>query len=353
MKRGATLEWRQSPATTASPADAARGTFDAPSGLQLALVYPLGESGCSVLFHRDASEATLGPGAVGELLALAGAVTFVWASALLAFVAYLIVSRIQEGFQRHQSETERVALQRVQALVRTRDAVILGLARLAESRDCETGDHLDRISLYVSALGTALSGHPKYRRTATPAFVRVLETSSVLHDIGKVGISDAILRKPGMLTDPEWAQMRAHATIGGECLRDVERRLGSSNFLQMAREIAMHHHERWDGTGYPDGLAGEQIPLSARIVAIADAYDAMSAGRVYLARRPHEECVCVIRQDAGTHFDPELVGVFLTISHQFHDIGRRYATGADDRSDRTQEPPAYPRKEAKEEAIAR
>jgi putative two-component system response regulator len=201
--------------------------------------------------------------------------------------------------------------------------VILGLAKLAESRDTDTGLHLDRIAWYSSKLATALKRHPRYAQAISPAFLRMIGTSSALHDIGKVGISDSILHKPGPLTPEESAVMERHTTLGGECIRQIQRRSGASAFLNMAYEIAMYHHERWNGEGYPKGLRGEEIPLAARIVAIADVYDALSVERVYKPAYPHEQCVQMIRREAGAHFDPDLVEVFLGIESQFREIARR------------------------------
>ena len=213
-------------------------------------------------------------------------------------------------------------------MLRTRDAVIFGLAKLAESRDPETGDHLERISLYTTRLATALRPYPKYQRIVTPTFIRLLGISSVLHDIGKVGLEDTVLLKPGRLTEAERKQMQQHTLVAGDCLKEIEQRLGASNFLQTAREIALHHHERWDGTGYPTGLAGEAIPLVARIVSIADVYDALRSKRVYKDAFPHEDCVRAIRDGAGTQFDPHLVEVFLEIESEFGAIARRFANEA-------------------------
>jgi putative two-component system response regulator len=150
----------------------------------------------------------------------------------------------------------------------------------------------------------------------------------VLHDIGKVGITDAILHKPGALDSVERTEIQKHPVIGGDCLAEIERRLGASNFLQMAREIALFHHERWDGTGYPAGLKEEEIPLAARIVAIADNYDALVSRRPYKEPFSHETAVDLIRKGKGTQFDPRLVEVFLEIEAEFRDIARQYATAA-------------------------
>jgi HD-GYP domain-containing protein (c-di-GMP phosphodiesterase class II) len=149
--------------------------------------------------------------------------------------------------------------------------------------------------------------------------------SAALHDIGKVGVQDLILRKPGKLTTQERREMQEHPVIGGNCISEIERRLGNSNFLKMAREIASCHHERWDGSGYPLGLSGEEIPLAARIVAIADVYDALSSQRAYKDALPHKECVEMVSAEAGRQFDPKLVDVFLRVETEFRDIARRCA----------------------------
>lgn len=176
---------------------------------------------------------------------------------------------------------------------------------------------------------------PRYREVVTPAFIRLIGISSALHDIGKVGIEDAVLLKPGKLDTDERSRMQCHAAVGGECIRQIELRLGSSNFLQMAREIAYYHHERWDGEGYPTGLKETDIPLAARIVAVADVYDALSVRRVYKEAFPHEKCVNIIREQAGKQFDPSLVEVFLKIEAEFADIARRFSNEAAIRVEKT------------------
>jgi putative two-component system response regulator len=259
------------------------------------------------------------------VLPAAGTIAGLWIGGLQAIVAYLIVSRLHTRRMRDQAKADAETLRRSRELVRTRDAIIFGLAKLAESRDADTGHHLERISLYSTRLAAELRRSAKYREKISPSFVRLIGISSALHDIGKVGIRDAVLLKSGKLNAAEFKHIQTHTAIGGDCLRLIERRLGESNFLEMAREIALHHHERWDGRGYPSGLAGEQIPLAARIVAIADVYDALSQKRCYRDPLPHEACVDFIRENAGAHFDPELVEVFLRVAPQFREIARQYA----------------------------
>jgi hypothetical protein len=251
-------------------------------------------------------------------------ITFIWTCALLNIAVYLILARLHDEIDRERTQSTSEVLRQAQHLARTRDAVIFGLARLAESRDTDTGDHLERISVYSTMIASALRRHEKYRDEVTPGFVQVIGISSALHDIGKVGVEDRILLKPGPLTPSERADMQVHTVIGGECLRGIEKRLGGSNFLQMAREIAFAHHENWNGAGYPYGLSGTSIPLSARIVAIADIYDALSTKRVYKPALPHEECVAIIHSQAGVKLDPDLVDVWMTLEARFRTIASGY-----------------------------
>jgi HD-GYP domain-containing protein (c-di-GMP phosphodiesterase class II) len=250
--------------------------------------------------------------------------TFSWIAGLQGLASWLLLTRMQGEQDREKNRSVEESLRRARELVRTRDAVIFGLAKLAESRDPDTGHHLERIALYSTRLASALRRHPKYHRIVTTSFVRSIGISSALHDIGKVGVEDSILLKPGPLTAEERKRIEGHTGYGGDCIRQIQQRIGDPTFLEMACEIALHHHERWDGTGYPDGLCREQIPLAARIVSIADVYDALSVRRVYKAPLPHEACVAKIRSEAGKHFDPDLVDVFLSIQSQFSEIADRF-----------------------------
>ncbi len=252
------------------------------------------------------------------------AVAFLWTNALLTLSTYLVSRRTDDALEREQARSANERLRQTQALVRTRDAVIFALAKLAGFRDHETGGHLERISDYATLLAAALRHQPGYRQQVTPAFVRLIGLCSVLHDIGKVGIEDSVLRKPGPLSDVERRCMQRHTVLAGRCLTEIAQRLGNSSFLHMAADIALCHHERWDGQGYPHGLKGTAIPLAARIVSIVDTYDALSMPRVYEAPIAHAECVAVIRAEAGKQFDPELVEVWLTLEAKFRAIADQH-----------------------------
>ncbi|MGB2988034.1 MAG: HD domain-containing phosphohydrolase [Phycisphaerae bacterium] len=325
--RGPPVEWIPNTDVSAEAVAVQRGGLILSDGLHIAVAYTLKHGLGRVLIHQPVAAIEAGSAALTQSLPAISVMTFVWICALSGIAGYIILARLHDEIARERSRSASDALRKTQNLLRTRNAVIFGLAKLAESRDPETGDHLERISVYSTSLASAVRHHPNFRDEITPGFVRLIGISSALHDIGKVGVEDRILLKPGPLTSEEHASMQNHAEIGGECLREIEQRLGGSNFLQMAREIAFAHHEKWDGSGYPKGLAGTAIPLSARIVAIADMYDALSTKRVYKERFPHEECVATIKNEMGKKFDPVLVDVWLTIESKFRSIARQYTTG--------------------------
>jgi putative two-component system response regulator len=212
-------------------------------------------------------------------------------------------------------------------LDRAQHATIIALARLAERRDMETGQHLERVSAYCRIVADGLRSMEKHVDTITDGFIEDLACSSPLHDIGKVGIPDSILLKPGRLSPEEWVIMKTHAEIGGSTIDGVIREFGSPGYLRMGSEIAWAHHEKWDGSGYPKGLRADEIPLSARIVAIADVYDALTTLRPYKPIWPHAEAVQWIASRAGSHFDPEVVAAFLSRADQADSVR---ATLADD-----------------------
>ncbi|MDI3323270.1 HD domain-containing protein [Pontibacterium granulatum] len=213
---------------------------------------------------------------------------------------------------------------RTKELSITRDASILGLASLAETRDNETGAHILRTQNYVRVLAEELAKQDKYHDQLDPETIDLLYKSAPLHDVGKVGIPDNILLKPGKLTDAEFEIMKGHPQIGADALAVAKAQLGSNSFLQTAREISLTHHEKWDGRGYPKGLKGEEIPISGRLMALADVYDALTTKRVYKPAFPHEKARAIIVEGRGSHFDPAVVDAFLALEQTFIDIATTY-----------------------------
>jgi len=220
---------------------------------------------------------------------------------------------------------ERQARQRARELVLTQDVAIQSLAALGEARDQETGSHIIRTQQYVKALAVHLSRKAKFRIVLDEATVEALHKMAPLHDVGKIGIRDEILLKPGGLSADEFEEMKKHTVIGHQVFRAAAARLGTNSFLRIADELAHSHHERWDGNGYPTGLQAEAIPLAGRIMALADVYDALISRRAYKAALSHEEAVAQITADRGTYFDPEVVDGFLEIEAEFKRIGLMHA----------------------------
>ena len=205
------------------------------------------------------------------------------------------------------------------------DAIITALAKLSEYRDPETGAHLLRLKKYSALICGYLAETEKFRDIVTADFTQDLVRSSPLHDIGKVGIPDAILKKPGKLTVEEFEIMKTHAEIGGDTLRTVYEQYPSQSFIKCGMEIAYGHHEKWNGSGYPCGLQGESIPLAARILALVDVYDALTCRRVYKPPFPREKANAIILEGDGSHFDPDIVAAFLKNEAAFHSIAEQFA----------------------------
>ncbi|MBL8025279.1 MAG: HD domain-containing protein [Fibrobacteres bacterium] len=217
---------------------------------------------------------------------------------------------------------------------------ILGLSKITEYRDPETGNHVIRMAHYSKMIARALRDNPKYRHYITDTYVDEIFISAPLHDIGKVGIEDAVLKKPGKLTPEEFEMMKYHTVYGGDTLRDVERQLTFRSFLTLGKEIAYNHHQKWDGTGYPNyppegghctlnipghkPLKGTEIPLSSRIVALADVYDALTSKRCYKSAVPPEKAKAIILEEKGRHFDPDIVDAFLACESECLTILGKY-----------------------------
>ncbi len=215
---------------------------------------------------------------------------------------------------------------RTREVMAIQDVTILAMASLAETRDNETGNHIRRTQHYVQALARKLSGHPRFAAYLTVPTIKLLFKSAPLHDIGKVGIPDRILLKPGKLTPEEFEIMKTHTKLGRDAIAHAEQQLGVDvGFLSIAKEIAYSHQEKWDGSGYPQGLQGDAIPISARLMAVADVYDALISRRVYKEPMSHEDAMEIIRQTAGRHFDPDMVAAFLEIHETFRTIAIAYS----------------------------
>jgi response regulator RpfG family c-di-GMP phosphodiesterase len=216
---------------------------------------------------------------------------------------------------------------RTEEIQLTQDVTIMTLASLAETRDNETGAHILRTQRYVRILAEVLQVKPKFKDRLDDRTVDLLFKSAALHDIGKVGVRDAVLLKPGKLTPEEFEEMKKHPVYGMESLRSAERILGDNSFMRLAKEIAYTHHEKWDGTGYPRGLKGEDIPLSGRLMALGDVYDALISKRVYKEGFSHEIARGIILEGTGKHFDPDIVEAFLEVEQVFIRIAAEFADG--------------------------
>ncbi len=235
--------------------------------------------------------------------------------------AHLQLKESRDFLKDHNAYLECEVQKRIREVALIQDTTIIAMASLAETRDNETGDHIRRTQNYVSLLARQLQTHPRFRDALSDAVIDLLHKSAPLHDIGKIGIPDRILLKPGKLEADEFEIMKTHAALGLEAIRKAERYLeGETNFLSYAREIAGSHHEKWDGSGYPQGLMGEAIPVSARLMAVADVYDALISKRVYKPAFSHEQAVEIIREGRGGHFDPDIVDAFLSVEQRFNDV---------------------------------
>ena len=247
----------------------------------------------------------------------------------------LLRARVQAHLVRHGGSDvlsdinqllEQTVLRSTQELATIQHVTIAALTALAETRDNETGNHIQRTQHYVRALALRLQNHPRFASFLTASTIEMLFRSAPLHDIGKVGIPDRILLKPGRFEPEEMAIMKTHTTLGRDVIEQAERLIGAKvGFLTIAKEIAYSHQEKWDGSGYPQGLAGEAIPVSARLMALADVYDAIISRRVYKEGMSHASAVHIITQGRGQHFDPDIVDAFLAILDEFQDIAARYA----------------------------
>lgn len=253
-------------------------------------------------------------------------------SVVLARVENHLKLKAAADFLRDKADyLEAEVTRRTREIAAIQDVTILAMASLAETRDTDTGNHIRRTQRYVYLLAKHLSSHPRFADELDELHINLLYKSAPLHDIGKVGIPDRILLKPGRFTPEEFEIMKTHTTLGRDAIAHAEQSLGTPvEFLACAKEIAYAHQEKWDGTGYPLGLSGDDIPISARLMAVADVYDALISRRVYKEGIPHEKAVQIMEESSGTHFDPDVVDAFLARQEEFKAITQRFADGDQD-----------------------
>ncbi len=238
---------------------------------------------------------------------------------------HLALKTARDLLHRQNEILEEKIAERTCQMEELQDVTMVAMGSLAEARDPETGNHIRRTQHYVKLLASNLKDHPRFQAFMTPENITMLFKSSPLHDIGKVGIADSILLKPGKLTKEEFEEMKKHTVYGGDAIAAAVKSMSkTNNFLIFAEEIAYYHHEKWDGSGYPDGLEKNDIPISARLMAIADVYDALVSRRVYKPPFPHERAVAIIKEGKGTHFDPDMVDAFLENSDDFFMISKMH-----------------------------
>ena len=238
---------------------------------------------------------------------------------------HLQMKRVHDFLKDNNKFLEEEVARRVREVNMIQDVTIVAMGSLAETRDNETGKHIRRTQHYVRILAEKLKDNPKYARFLTEENITLLFKSAPLHDIGKVGIPDHILLKPGKFSPEEFEVMKTHTILGRDAILAAEAIIDSpASFLSLAREIAYTHQEKWDGTGYPEKLLGEANPISGRLMAIADVYDALISRRVYKEPMPHERAVEIIKEGKGSHFDPDMVDAFLEVADRFHEIAQKY-----------------------------
>lgn len=255
---------------------------------------------------------------------------------VLARVKTQLENKAAADFLRDQNAyLEKEVSKRTRELSAIQDVTILVMTSLAETRDSDTGNHIRRTQCYMKTLAEKLKTHPRFRPFLTEQIIESLVKSAPLHDIGKVGIPDRILLKPGRLTPEEFEIMKKHTTLGRDAIEQAERQLGTPvEFLRLAKEIALYHQEKWDGSGYPTGAKGDGIPVSARLMAVADVYDALISRRPYKEGVPHEKAVGIILEGRGSHFDPDVVDAFIELAGEFRSIAACYSDSDQDMADK-------------------
>lgn len=237
---------------------------------------------------------------------------------------HLELKDAREKLENQNAILEVKVRERTEMVVKSKSALTYCLAALAETRDPETGEHIKRTQNYVKALAVQLKEFGMYEDVLDDHYMDLLFRAAPLHDIGKVGVKDDILLKPGRLTEEEFEEMKNHTVYGKDTLEIGLKEMGNDPFMMIAKEIAFTHHEKWDGSGYPKGISGKEIPLSGRLMALADVYDALISKRVYKDAFSHDKAKAIILEGKGSHFDPDIVDAFIACEEEFVTIKERY-----------------------------
>ena len=233
---------------------------------------------------------------------------------------HLSIVKLQQDLERHNYALEELVKEKMRYIEEAHISTILAMVKLTEYRDSDTGQHIDRTRIICKILAEKLREHSQYEKMISGSYVNNIYNAAPLHDIGKVGIPDVILLKPGKLTPEEWVIMKRHTLIGADTLREVQKKYVQNNYINMGIAIAHSHHEKWSGNGYPDGLAGMDIPLSARIMAVTDVYDALRSQRPYKEPFSHEKSLDIILEGSGTDFDPDIVHAFHALEEKIMNL---------------------------------
>lgn len=246
--------------------------------------------------------------------------------AVSVIICTVYCSKITGNLDRYKDSLEKEVEQKTgdlrrhsEKMIELQNNIIIGMANLIESRDGDTGEHVKRTSKYVSMLATAARENGLYQETLTDGYIELLVKAAPMHDIGKIAVPDSILQKPGRLTPEEFEKIKDHAAQGGKIIREVLGSIEQKEYVEIAATVASCHHEKWDGSGYPEGLRGEEIPLCARIMAIADVFDALISKRCYKSAMTLDEAFGIINDSSGSHFDPALASVFVWLRPEIED----------------------------------
>ena len=288
-------------------------------GLHYVSTQQINDAGYRLMVHQPVGGLTAARSLVTGGLLLTSLLVGLLVVVPTGVLSWMGIQRHHRALRKWNHELEDEVAKRVQQFGKSRDALVLGLAKLADFRDNETGKHLERICQYSVILAEELARSGRHP-LINDAWIDHLRMSASMHDIGKVGVPDRVLLKPGKLTDEEYDVIKQHPTMGADTLMAIRKQFDNEPLVDMSVEVALSHHERWDGKGYPFGLRGDAIPLSARIVSVADVYDALTVARVYKPAMPHEKAAAILEEGRGTQFDPDVVDAFVRVQDKLRAI---------------------------------